>query len=55
MGAIERSVPTQGSAHARRMIEIEQAAMPGPSKIRERTTNLGIRSGPGHSPRGLAG
>ena len=30
---VGRSVPTQGSAHARRMVEMEQATMPGPSKI----------------------
>ena len=46
-----RSVPTQGSAHARRKKEMEQAAMPGPSKIRERITNLGIGSGSGMPPR----
>ena len=47
MGAIGRSVPAQGSAEARRMMEMVQAAMPVPSKVRERATNLGIGSGPG--------
>ena len=41
------SFRTQGSAHARRMTEMEQAAMLGPSNVRERTTNLGIRIGQG--------
>ena len=54
-GALGRSVPTPGSTHARLMMEMEQAAMPVPSKVRERTTNLGIGSGPGQPPRGLSG
>ena len=49
----ERSA--QGSAHGRRMMEMEQATMPGPSKIRERITNLGIGSGPGKPHRGQVG
>ena len=39
-GVIGRSVPPQGSAHARQMMKTEHAAMPGPSKVRERITNL---------------
>ena len=34
-------------------MEMVQAAMPGSNKVRERTTNLGIGSGPGQPPRGL--
>ena len=48
-------VPTQGMAHAMRMMEMVRAAMPGPSRARERTTNLGTRSGQGQPRRGLAG
>ena len=55
MGAIGRSVPTQGSAHAMQMMEMVRAAMPEPSKARERTTNPETRSGQGQHRRGLAG
>ena len=41
----ERSA--QGSAHARQMMETEHAAMPGPSKARERDMNLSVGNGPG--------
>ena len=54
-GAIGRSVPTKGSAHAMRMMEMVRAAMPEPSKAREQTTNLGTRSGQGQPRRGLTG
>ena len=46
---------TKESAHAMRMMEIVRAAMPEPSKARERTTNLETRSGQGQPRRGLAG
>ena len=37
MGAIGRSVPIQGVAQARRMMEMGHAAMPGPIKVRDQT------------------
>ena len=52
-GVIGRSVPPQGSAHARQMME--HAAMPGPSKVRERITNISTGSRPGQPHRGQVG
>ena len=41
----ERSAPRERSRQ--QMMETEHAVMPGPSKVRERITNLSIGSGPG--------
>ena len=49
------SVLTQGSAHAMRMMEMVREAIPGPIKVRDRTTSLGTESGHGQPRRGLAG
>ena len=55
MVKIGRSVPPQGSAHARQMMEAEYEAMPGPSQVRERITNLRIGRGRGQPHRGQFG
>ena len=54
-GGNGRSFRSQGSAHARQMMEKEHAAMPGPSKVRERITNQSIGSGLGLPYRGQVG
>ena len=49
----ERSAPRDRSRW--QMMKMEHAAVPEPSKVRERTTNLSTGSGPGQPHRGQVG